>query len=557
MAGTVLVNGCRRYYLPLHRRSGLSALASLVILNLLLRYPSTPHELGVDSFLFHSLASSLQANGLALWTLNPLSYLGLFPLSHPSGGPFLVVAVSDLSGVPIEGAILVVDLGITTLAVLGAFVLGLEFTHDVRFALLMSFVFSLTPTMISGLTWQIPTRIMFTTLLPFFLWLLIRLARNPQRQHAFFFALFIILMAAFHRLTVLVSLVAVSYVLTGIVLIGYKTLRLWKPRVFYRRTFVRGVPILAVSVVGSVAAGTVLFTGVLSEYSASVVVSGTSPAVQLLNLGISLARSSGILLPVAIAGLFALTVKRNKGLTEPFMILALLTFTPMLFLREYTGFYTVPFTSLFVAYGLYALGRSVHSNRLRAVGIILVLSLVAGSSAAISAYNVQATSHMSDGTYSMALYVRVNANGAVIANEGLIGSRASAVSGVPFLPVGGATTAFQSPELLMFGFVNRTNVLSEIRLVPFTQLTIDSDSPFELPGVQAEADWAFFLLASVDSIPQAYTHYDVHYALESRSLEGQYTAYANFYPSLLLQTAHQSRYAIYQDSEESIFFLGE
>src|SRR5204862_7665437 len=114
-------------------------------------------------------------------------------------------------------------------------------------------------------------------------------------------------------------------------------------------------------------AGTLLFTNALSEYSVGVVVSGNSPAVQLFNLGLSLARSSGVLLPVAIAGLFALVVKRNKGLAEPFMFLALLTFTPMLFLREYTGFYTVPFTSLFVAYGLYALGRSVHSNRLRAV----------------------------------------------------------------------------------------------------------------------------------------------------------------------------------------------
>ena len=542
--------------MPLHRRSVTSALAALVFLNLLLRYPTTPHELGVDSFLFHGLAASLQANSSALWTLNPLSYFGLFPLSHPSGGPFLVVAVSDLSGVPIEGAILVVDLGITTLAVLGAFILGLEFAHDARFALLTSFVFSLTPTMISGLTWQIPTRIMFTTLLPFFLWVLIRLARNPQRQHAFFFAIFVILMAAFHRLTVLVSLVALAYVLTGIVLVGYKTLRLWRPGMFYRRTFVRRVPILAVSVVVGVAGGTLLVTDVLSEYSAGVLVSGNSPAIQLLNLGVSLARSSGILLPVAIAGLFALVVKRNKGITEPFMILALLTFTPMLFLREYTGFYTVPFTSVFVAYGLWAVGRSVRSNRLRAVGLVLVLSLVLGSSAAISSYNVHTTSHMSDGTYSMALYVRVNADGSVIANEGLIGSRVYAVSGVPFLPVGGATTAFQSPELLMFGFVNRTDISKRIRLVPPGQLTIDSDSPFELPGIQAEADWAFFLLATVDNVPQEYAHYDVRYALESRWLEGQYTAYANYYPSPLLQTAHESRYLIYQDSEESILFLG-
>jgi len=201
-------------------------------------------------------------------------------------------------------------------------------------------------------------------------------------------------------------------------------------------------------------------------------------------------------------------------------------------------------------------GRAIRSNSLRVMGTVVLISLVVGSSAAISSYNVQTTSYMSDGTYSMALYLRVNANGTVIANEGLIGSRAYAVSGVPFLPVGGATTAFQSPELLMFGFVNRTSVVGRIRLVPFNQITIDSDSPFELPGIQAEADWAVLLLAPVDSIPAEYAHYDVRYALESLWIEGEYTAYANFYPSQLLQTAHQSRYLIYQDSEESLLFLG-
>ncbi len=537
-------------------KSTLCVLTSVLLLNLVLRYPSTSHELGVDSFVFHAMAASIQRFGAALWILNPLSYLGFYPLSHPGGGPFLVAATSDLTGVSIEGSILVLDLVVAITGALGGFLLGLDLTQNDRFALLLAAVFSLTPAMIGGLTWQMPTRIMFTTLLPLFLSILVRLARRPQWQHVFLGVALLFLMASFHRLTVLVSLVALSYLFTGIFVAIHRTLRVRRPKLFLRPGFVRRAPVLAVLTILGIMGGTLGLTNVLSEYSTGVIASGDSTTIRLLNLGVSLARSSGLLLPLAFLGVFAIAVKKNKDLKEPLMILAFVTFTPMLFLRDYTGYYTVPFTSVFVTYGIYHISRRVHPRKLRIAAVAFIVGFMVLSSTAIARYNVQTTTGMSSETYTVALYVKYTTSGTVVFNEGLIGARVDSIALVPYLPVGGATTAFQSPELLIYGFVNRSVVLRQIYSIPLSQLSVDSDSPYELVGVQAEADWAYMLLSPVSDIPVQYAHYDAMYVMESKWLEGRYTAYGNIYPSTLLLTARVERYVTFQDAYTSMYCLG-
>lgn len=537
-------------------RSVVSVLLSLTALNLALRYPSTAHELGVDSFLFHAMAASLQKDGVALWILNSLSYFGLYPLSHPSGGPFLAVSISDLAGVPLEGSILLVDLAVAVAGVLGGFVLGLDLTKNDKFALLLAAVFSLTPAMIGGLIWQMPTRIMFTTLLPLFLSTLIRLAQSPRWQHSFLLAVFLFMMAAFHRLTALIALVALSYLFTGIFLAVLRTLRIRRPRLFLRSGFVKRAPSLSVIAVLAVFVGTLAFSGVLPQYATGVVASGSSASIELLNLAVSLARSSGLLLPLSFLGVVAVATSKNKGFKEPLVVLAFITFTPLLFLRDYTGYYTVPFTSILVAYGIRDLYQRIHHPKMRAATIACILGIMVVSSAAITTYNIRTITSMSPETYTIALYVKSATSGTVVFNEGLIGERVDSIAVIPFLPVGGATTAFQSPELLIYGFVNRSKMDRQIYPLPLSQLTVDSDSPFELDGVQAEGDWVYILLSPVGNIPAQYAHYNASYVMESRWLSGRYTAYGNLYPSQLLVTAHDERYVTFEDSTVAMYCLG-
>ena len=540
----------------LGKRAVVCLLLVLGCANLLIRLPSTTHEMGVDSFVWHGMATSVQQEGSALWILSPLSYLGLYPLSQPSSGPFLAVAVSDLFGTQIEGAVLTLDLIFAILGMLTSFVLGWEMRRNSAFALAFATLTSLTPEMVTSLAWQMPTRIVFTILLPLFVWGLIRIWRHLGRREVTLLALTVFLMMSFHRLTVLVFLVAIAYVLAGILLVIHRTLRLKQPGLFLRPAFTRRSPYLALVVLGAISAATLFMTNVLEEYSVGEIASGNSLDVQLLNLGVSLARSAGLLHPLSVVSVVSIAFQRNKTITEPFLLMAFLVFIPLLFLRQYTGYYTVPFTALFTTIGLFAILRRFRSRRLRALAAASCIAVFLVSSLAIVNYDLATTTSMSPGTYNLSLYVKEHPSGTVVTNEGLIGSRLHAISGMPYLPVGGATTPFQSADLLLFGFIDRDAALRTIVLIPLTSLTVDSDSSYVLPGVQAEADWVAILKSPVSAPSPQYHSYNVTYALESKEFPNEFTAYGNRYPSALYVSASTERYEVFEDSASILFYLG-
>jgi hypothetical protein len=51
----------------------------LVLLNIAVRIPVAPHEIGNDSFFIHWMAQSILEEGIALWLVHPASVFGLYP----------------------------------------------------------------------------------------------------------------------------------------------------------------------------------------------------------------------------------------------------------------------------------------------------------------------------------------------------------------------------------------------------------------------------------------------------------------------------------------------
>src|SRR5205809_2859024 len=102
-----------------HKAATIAILLSIVSLNLAFRYPTTEHEVGADSFVFHGLAQMIIDSKRAAWLINPLSLFGLYPLAHPSGPILTVAAMTEVSGVPAEGSILLFDFMSAILGALG------------------------------------------------------------------------------------------------------------------------------------------------------------------------------------------------------------------------------------------------------------------------------------------------------------------------------------------------------------------------------------------------------------------------------------------------------
>lgn len=539
----------------LSKRTTVALLLFLLSLNLIIRYPRTPHELGFDGFVYHGMTRTIVESGHARWIIHPLSYLGLYPLSHPSGSLFVVGALSSIASTPIEASILVFDEVLVAVGLLGAFMMAMEIRRDEPLGLLVAAFFSLSPRLVTGLLWELPTRTLFAVLVPLLTWLLLVWNRTRGVQWIGLLVVVLVLMMSAHRLTVLMAAVLVAFIFTAILLVMIRTLRIkYASRVLGRR-FRRTANVVVFLLFLSLSVGMVVLAGVLGSYETGRVGQGPAFYTPLVNLAVSLARSVGFLVVLVPLGVLAVYRVRMKGFKEAFLLMVLLVLIPTLTLRQYTGYYIVAFAAIFIGMGVVWAIRYVRRTELKLAIGAGTLAVVLLSSVIVLDFDLSLQPYLHDHTYVHGLYVRHQTDGTVVANDGALGSGLFLVSGHPYLPVGGTTTSFQSPELLIFGFVNRSSL--RIVQVPLSDLTVESDSPFYLQGVQAEADWAEILNRHPDSIPDDILRtYRPTYLAENWRMNGGYEAYGRIYASPFILTAHINSWKIFEVKGQTLWYLG-
>jgi len=266
-------------------------------------------------------------------------------------------------------------------------------------------------------------------------------------------------------------------------------------------------------------------------------------------------------LPFVIVGVLVVVREYNKGFMEAFLVFSLLALIPTLFLRQYTGFYILPFLALFGAFGVVGLLRAVKKHP-RAGKAVVVASIVAISGFAVGVLEIEVdrSTSLSSATYSTALYLNSLPGGNFVANEGLMGVRVAAISGRSGLPVGGAGTTAQSPELLVMGVYEPSEVLARERRIPLADLTIEDDSPFYLEGINSLVDWQEkILFLTVDQVAnRTIEDHGLVYYVELEAYRGAFSAFGNTYRGFPFSnfaiSSHATRYKIYDGSTEDIFY---
>lgn len=542
----------------LGKRTTLSLLSALTVLNLLLRYPQFPHETGVDSFFVHSLSGAILSDGYAGWILNPFSYFGWYPLSYPSAGPFLLSSTSALGNINIEASIFTVSFLLGPLGILGSFMMARELRQSDVFALGAASLYGLAPRFLAFTLWSASTRSLFMALLPIFMWLLLASYRRRSRVNWVLLGISLVLLAATHRLVVLLAVILLAFVVAAIILVVARILRIRFPHIVLRHAFQRVAPHIALGAVALIGGTIILGTNVLQEYTYGELASGDTPMIQLANLGVSLARSGGLALPLMFVGLVFLVRQRTKTIAEPFLAVAFLALIPTLFLRQYTGFYVLPMLALLGGLGIERIVLASRQRRSQAVAICVGLFLgVSGFAGYVLSVEIDRTSVLSSDAYNTGLYVqRLSARGTIIANDGLMGVRIGAISGAQMLPVGGAGTTFQSPELLVFGFYTPGEVEARITRAALQDLTIESDSLWIALDIQAELDWVLILQSRRGSIPEPLdVRYNPVYLLELKAAPGKFLAYGNVYCADLGLWAHDKQYMVYDNGKETLWWL--
>ena len=184
-----------------------NGLILLGLLTLLLRYPITPSATGTDNFYYISMAKAIISHGQIFWAENVLSLYGLFPGTSPLGATLLASSVTSLTGITIHEYVLIHSLVLSLVSTFGFFMLSGELSDNYRSRWFASLCFSLAPRFLTFSMWRLSLRFTLIALLPFFVWLLLRLYNSKYGRHPsrilVLLSIIIVVLPSLHRMALL------------------------------------------------------------------------------------------------------------------------------------------------------------------------------------------------------------------------------------------------------------------------------------------------------------------------------------------------------------------
>jgi len=350
----------------------------LVILNILFRYPLSPHELGNDSYYIHELAQSIVDNSSSEWLLSPLSFFGLYPFSYSSGLPHFLAVTSLLTNLPMESTIFFDSLFFAIFGIFTFYILAGELKKDQVFQLTAAFIFSVSPLAIKFTSWTVSSRGLILMFIPLVIWCLLKIKNVRDIKYISLFIVFFIILASIHKTFVLFILIILAFLFTKYIV--YSDNR-YLSKIFKHHYY----PYILCGIFISVfILQFFLIPGNwLNEYKIFFNFNLNIWYESVLFLIVILTARLGLLIPLSILGVIYLIFDSKKSVNESFLIYAFLFFLPFLYYSIYFYETLLPFWAMLSVYGIFFLTSKVQQNRSLLCMIILIAIIV------FSAYTVQ------------------------------------------------------------------------------------------------------------------------------------------------------------------------
>jgi hypothetical protein len=345
-------------------------LTVLVLLSIAVRYPLVEHErFQTDSYTIHHFAKSIADSGYAKWTFHALSYVGYYPVSYPSGSPFLLAEFSSVTGMDLESSILLVDVLFAVLFCLGAFLLARQFTKRSEYALLAAFFMVTGARFVDTTYWDASARGPVIVLMLLAVLVLFRAAATGQTRLLIIALLFGVGSFATHHMAVLLILFGL-----GSTLAGFQT-RYLLPK--FRNHKFRAAAVWNVSVAMSLA---VVSFGLLSYFSdvadmnlrESSLLNINPPGLSIaLNMAFSYTNQIGFIIVFAFLGIVSMFRERRLSVEGLLIVSILIAFIPMLGNTLYVSMLLAPFVCLL---GVLYISKMLKSTRrILMVAVVLIL----------------------------------------------------------------------------------------------------------------------------------------------------------------------------------------
>jgi len=422
----------------------------LILLNMVIRIPSIPHEKGSDSFFIHGLANSITSFGAASWWTNWLSIFGLYPYSYPSGVPLILSGFSQLTDIDMENTILIISIIFGLISVFTSYLLGGLISNNFVFRFIFSFIFSSCQGILVFTTWEMSSRGVFIVLFPLYVYLLIKSLKSKNIKTFFLILLFLVLLFSIHKFAFIALFL---FVLSILFILPFNKIRLTDN----------------IQTIGYISLMLLLFT--FSFFGRSLITFG-SKYQWLFSIAIIQTRYVGPLVLFLLGGIIYLLFKAPKQIEEKFMLLSSILLIPVFFSALYGHFIYLLFVIFFISLGIKNIIYIKSNSVLKYVAILLVISILFSSF-----YNHWRTNENVDDWYvSNDIFMAgIWANNYIESDKvgistNIIGRRFGAISNQHPIMVS------ETPLALMYGFRNMSD-MSIISKSPFT-LSFYFDSPY-------------------------------------------------------------------------------
>lgn len=289
----------------------------LALLNVILRLPTTPHEIGWDSFAIHGAANTISTFGYAKWWLNLSGVFGFYPYSYASAVPFFLSGISQLTSIDMEWTIWIYCVLISILSALTAYLMASSIRDDQLFCLIVSILYSISSGILYFTTWTVSTRGLFIVLLPLFIYLLLK--ATSSKKNMILLMPFFVFLAAIHHLFYFLAILFIAILLT---------LFVFKAKIisYLNKLNPNLEPIIII---------TCFMFMFLFPFVTKTFIESGSRYGWITSQVVEYSHFIGILIFVFIGSLFYLIFKRQKTFEEWFVLFSLVGFTPFFYLANY------------------------------------------------------------------------------------------------------------------------------------------------------------------------------------------------------------------------------
>lgn len=340
------------------KRATYLILTLLLLLNIILRYPVVPHEIGWDSFVVHSVANSLSELGYAKWWLHPTSVTGSYPYSIAGAVPFLLSGISQLTNLSMDISILTYSMVLGLSSVFASYILAnfIYSEDNSLFSFLVAFGFSTSPAILTFTSWTAPTRTLFAVVL---LPLILYLALKTNHSSKFYLLLFLMTILGFvtHHYAYFIPLIILSEV---ILKACYKSKQYIPIKYIHQNIYYISFLIILIVIP--------FFTRTFMESERGY--SGSRYGFLLMLIS-SYSRYSGILLFFALSGFIYLAFKSQKNHREWFILTSFALISPFFYIETYMKWFLPTFVFIFSSISLV----NISQNKKTVLVILMLLSI--------------------------------------------------------------------------------------------------------------------------------------------------------------------------------------